>query len=180
MAKTITKTEKERLLRDRDIANKAMQEARTRLVAAKAEGDISENAEYDTAINEIEQYSHVIEDIDAKIMSATVIPSRVFIVIMDSSDGDAGKAFKVELGSVDTLSFDINTIRDQNITKIKNFDPIEIANLPESVMTVHSKLGSHLDKLSNTAAGSWHTFSYIDNRQTKRTFTVSLISAGEE
>lgn len=177
MAKIITKTEKDRLLREREQTLQALKEARVRLAEAKAKGDLSENAEYDTAVNEIEQYSNIINAIDTKISSADVISSKVFIVIINSFHDNRDIAFKVELGTVDTLSFDLDAIEGQDIEKIKQLDPLAVSALPEGIVTVHSKLGGCLDRLNFDTNKGWQTFSYIDNKQTKRTFMASLVSS---
>lgn len=155
MAKQITKLEQTRLLEQRAQLEQELFAARERLNAARSEGDISENSEFDTAKAELETFTESLKKVNIKLKSE-VVDSWTFRLRPIGATDIPNVEFEVELGTVDTLPFDFNSSDRRGI------------------VTRSSKLGvelvRYLELMQTNRAIT--TIGYIDNKQIKRTFEI--------
>lgn len=155
MAKQITKLEQTRLYERKAELERMLDEAREKLNIAKGHGDLSENAEFDTAKAEVETLTDALKQISIK-LKAEVVDSWTFRLKPIGATDIPDAEFEVELGTVDTSPFDFSSSDRRGI------------------VTRSSKLGTellrYLELRDKNRAVS--TIGYIDNKQIKRTFEV--------
>lgn len=172
MANKITKAELEQLQGNLKEYQDKLKDARERLVISKKQGDLSENAEYDSAVNDIEMYTNVIKGINAKLAAVELVESWSFVLEMTTHDNKTIQ-FKTVLGEMDTVPFDIGALSSDKTSIFNSGTSVFELGVNTGIVTKRSKLGSNLVKYTanpDTAINS--TFSYVDNRQHKLTFKI--------
>lgn len=164
MAKQITKLEQTRLFKQKAMLEQELNEARVKLNIAKGHGDLSENAEFDTAKAEVETLSEALKAVNIK-LKADVIDSWTFTLKPVGASDIPDTEFKVELGTVDTLPFDFMSATERS-----------------GIVTRSSKLGAELVRyleLRNTNRAITK-IGYVDNKQIKRNFMVLSVQSSAD
>ena len=203
MSKTITVFEWRKFNADLVNAEHSLADAKQRLSLSRSEGDLSENAEFDTARKDVAMFSSYIADIKSKLKDATVVDSVLFklkIAIQNAETVDAN----ILLGNTSADPYDlhneVNTTdffgssrailkKDKDFSILIQSNSLNDTEIEEYVsslelgknlgmVTSKSKLGEHLQRLFEQASRNniqqSCTFNYIDNLQRRLQCTVEL------
>lgn len=206
MSKTITVFEWRKLNADLANAEQALVDAKQRLSLSRSEGDLRENAEFDTAQKDVVTFNNYIADIKSKLKDAIITDSVLFKLKITIQNEETIYA-NILLGNTNAEPYDLHSDvkatnffssnkvamkKDKDFNVLIHSDYLSDTEIEEyasnlelgknlGMVTGKSKLGEHLQRLFEQASRNEIqqscTFSYIDNLQRRLQCTVELCLA---